>query len=63
MFIVSGPELVDRPVQGGYRRQLPALNAREKDGAGALDLWLNGIAEELDRHNQTILTVRRRPSR
>lgn len=54
MFIVSGPELVIAQCKAGIIGSFPALNAREDEGeAPQLEVWLQRITEELDRHNQT----------
>ncbi|WP_201832539.1 NAD(P)H-dependent flavin oxidoreductase [Microvirga zambiensis] len=53
MFIVSGPDLVIAQCKSGVVGSFPALNAREKEGEPVqLELWLQRINEELDRHNQ-----------
>jgi nitronate monooxygenase len=53
LFIISNPDLVIAQCKSGVVGSFPALNAREKDGHPImLDLWLQKITEELDRHNQ-----------
>jgi len=53
LFIISNPNLVIAQCKSGVVGSFPALNAREKDGDPImLDLWLQKITEELDRHNQ-----------
>ncbi len=53
IFIVSGPDLVIAQCKAGIVGSFPALNAREGEGeAPMLDMWLQRITEELDRHNQ-----------
>jgi nitronate monooxygenase len=53
LFIISNPDLVIAQCKAGIVGSFPALNAREKDGEPILlDLWLQRITEELDRHNQ-----------
>lgn len=53
LFIISSPELVIAQCKAGIVGSFPALNAREAEGEPAqLDVWLQQITEELDRHNQ-----------
>ncbi|NGY04355.1 NAD(P)H-dependent flavin oxidoreductase [Solimonas terrae] len=49
LFIVSNPDLVIAQCKAGIVGSFPALNARP---AGQLEVWLQKITEELDRHNQ-----------
>jgi len=54
LFIVSNPDLVIAQCKAGIIGSFPALNAREKEGEPVmLEVWLQRITEELDRHNQT----------
>lgn len=53
LFIISVPELVIAQCKAGIVGSFPALNAREADGEPPLlEVWLQQITEELDRHNQ-----------
>ncbi|MGA7322897.1 MAG: nitronate monooxygenase family protein [Rhodomicrobium sp.] len=53
LFIVSNPDLVIAQCKAGIIGSFPALNAREKEGEPVmLEVWLQRITEELDRHNQ-----------
>ena len=53
LFIVSGPELVIAQCKAGIIGSFPALNAREAEGESPLlEVWLQRITDELDRHNQ-----------
>ena len=53
LFIISNPDLVIAQCKAGIVGSFPALNAREKDGEPVLlEVWLQRITEELDRHNQ-----------
>lgn len=53
LFIVSVPDLVIAQCKSGIIGSFPALNAREKEGDPImLEMWLQRITEELDRHNQ-----------
>ncbi len=53
LFIVSNPDLVIAQCKAGIIGSFPALNAREREGEPImLDLWLQRITQELDRHNQ-----------
>ncbi len=53
LFIISNPDLVIAQCKAGMIGSFPALNAREADGEPAqLEVWLQRITEELDRHNQ-----------
>ena len=53
MFIISGPDLVIAQCKAGIIGSFPTLNAREEKGQPIeLDIWLQRITEELDRHNQ-----------
>jgi len=49
LFIVSNPDLVIAQCKAGVVGSFPALNARP---AEQLEVWLQRINEELDRHNQ-----------
>lgn len=49
LFIISNPDLVIAQCKAGIVGSFPALNARP---AGQLEVWLQRITEELDRHNQ-----------
>jgi len=54
LFIISNPDLVIAQCKAGIIGAFPALNAREAEGEPVmLELWLQRITEELDRHNQT----------
>jgi nitronate monooxygenase len=53
LFIISTPDLVIAQCKAGVIGSFPALNARQKDGEpNMLEIWLERITEELDRHNQ-----------
>ncbi|MXN66341.1 nitronate monooxygenase [Stappia sp. GBMRC 2046] len=53
LFLVSGPDLVIAQCKAGIVGSFPALNAREAEGDHPmLEIWLQRITEELDRHNQ-----------
>ncbi|ATF18388.1 NAD(P)H-dependent flavin oxidoreductase [Phaeobacter gallaeciensis] len=53
LFIISVPELVIAQCKAGIVGSFPALNAREAEGEPPLlEVWLQQITEELDRHNQ-----------
>ncbi|TYC64466.1 nitronate monooxygenase [Rhodobacterales bacterium] len=53
LFIVSSPDLVIAQCKAGVVGSFPALNARDEAGGSAmLEIWLQRITEELDRHNQ-----------
>ena len=53
LFIISTPDLVIAQCKAGVIGSFPALNARQKDGEqNMLEIWLQQITEELDRHNQ-----------
>lgn len=53
LFIASCPRLVIAQCKAGVIGSFPALNARDEPGGKvALNLWLQEITEELDRHNQ-----------
>ena len=53
LFIISNPDLVIAQCKAGIIGSFPALNAREAEGEPVqLELWLQRITEELDRHNQ-----------
>ncbi|MBY6091781.1 nitronate monooxygenase family protein [Maritimibacter alkaliphilus] len=53
LFIISNPDLVIAQCKAGIVGAFPALNAREAAGEPIqLELWLQRITEELDRHNQ-----------
>lgn len=49
LFIISNPDLVIAMCKAGIVGSFPALNARP---AEQLEVWLQRITEELDRHNQ-----------
>ena len=49
LFIISNPDLVIAQCKAGVVGSFPALNARP---AQELEVWLQRITEELDRHNQ-----------
>ena len=53
LFIISNPDLVIAQCKAGIIGSFPCLNAREGEGEpNMLEIWLNRINEELDRHNQ-----------